>query len=434
MRRFPRFMLFAVLALSAAFWAGWEAARLKAQQELSRFLGVPVHVRRLTFTPNRLTLHKVSFELPGKSPLRVERLQVEGAPFTSSISKLRSVTLTGLKVSVAGVPLNAEGKVFIRGEPGQYARVDGQLDLAHPSIKGRAEVTGRLVEPVLFGWLETEAFGKRNFIAKLSLSREAIGLQQLEVQGGWAATGNVLTRKPGWRGELSVIDPKTNRYRFQVEPGAAKPWMRAKLQVHPEEGTPKEFFAQWALQKDRLEFEAQLLGRQGVLTGESELQFPYRTNASLELFALDLSEIAGWIPGQSSSNLSGKVKGRLEMSALMGKVSSAGELVSTAGRFGRMDFEQILVKFRGQGPMIQVKDSHMARRGTLAQMEGQLDVRRIGKPDFFRHVKLSPAPVVQGQGVGLPKLAVTGETLSVPPVPVPEQSVKLDVKKEEQSL
>ena len=426
MKRFPRLLLFALLALSAVFWASWEAARLRAEQQLSRFLGVPVHVRRLTFTPGGLTLHKVSFELAGKSPLRIERLQVEGSPFSSSFSQLRSITLTGLKLSIAGVPLNAGGKVHIRAVPGSYAQVDGQLELKHPTVRGEAEIAGRLVEPVVFGWVETKAFGKRRFLSKLILSREAIGLQQLEVQGGWAATGNVLIRRPAWQADLSVIAPDTTRYRFRIEPGV-KPWVRAKLSVYPEEGAPKEFFGQWAIERGHLEFEAQLLGRQGVLKGVTELQFPYRTTAALDLFSLDLDEIADWIPGQSSSNLSGIVKGRMEMSAFLGGVSSSGELVSRRGRFGRMDFEQMAVRFKGQGPLIQVHDSYLARRGTLALMEGGVDVRRIGKPDFFRNVKLSPAPDVKG-GLELP-----GFDLGIPALPA-DQSVKLNLKKEEKAL
>ena len=135
MKRFLRLFLAVFLISLAATVAGAEIARLKVQEGLGRFLGVPVRVQRLTFSTHRLTLHGVSFLLPAQAPVRIDRLRMEGSLwsvatgrlFTGSFPNLRSVKLTGLTLSVAGVPLQAEGKVYLRGQPGTYARVEGLL-------------------------------------------------------------------------------------------------------------------------------------------------------------------------------------------------------------------------------------------------------------------------------------------------------------------
>lgn len=422
MRRFTRFLLAAVL-LVAAFFAAWEIARLKIQEGLTRFLGVPVHVQRVTFSLHRLTLHGVSFYLPARAPLRVERMQLEGSLFSKSFPDLRSATLTGLTLSVAGVPMHAEGRVFLRGEPGTYAQADGLLRVEHPMLRGEMEVTGPLLQPVVFGWLEAAPVGRRHFLGKLNISREEIGLEQMEIQGDWRAAGR-LVLQPAWRGELSADGPDIG-FRFRIEPGEGS-FTRATLWLHPLEQAPKRLTAQWALRNGRLEFEGAMLDGQLLFTGKTELRFPYRTGLVLGVNSLDLSEIKEWIPGQSESGLAGTVQGRLELSGILGRVGSTGELVASRGRFGRLDFDEIAIRFRGRGPELQLRDSYLARRGSRMKMDGQLDVRKIGQQDFFRLVKLTPV-----EGSQEP-LSLRG--FEIAPSITPGQNVKFKLEGEEQVI
>ena len=159
MKRVSRLFLTVLILSLAVAAAGTELARWKVQEGLSRFLGVSVRVQRLTFSARRLTLHGVSFLLPARAPLKIDRLNLEGSIlsvatgrlFTGAFPNVRSIKLTGLTLSLAGVPLQAQGEVFLRGRPGSYAQVDGLLTLEHPMLKGSAEITGRLLEPVIFG-------------------------------------------------------------------------------------------------------------------------------------------------------------------------------------------------------------------------------------------------------------------------------------------
>jgi hypothetical protein len=213
-------------------------------------LGIPVRVQRLTFSARRLTLHGVSFLLPVRAPLRVDRLNLEGSIlsvatgrlFTGTFPNVRSVKLTGLTLSVSGVPLRAEGEVFLRGQPGAAARVDGKLTLEHPMLKGEVEITGQLLEPVVFGWIESAPTGRTHFISKLDITREAIGLPRMQIQGGWTATGGLVFRQPSWKGELNVIGPDRERFRFQIMPGDGNS-TRAMLWMRPEGAPSKEVAA-----------------------------------------------------------------------------------------------------------------------------------------------------------------------------------------------
>jgi len=474
-KRFLRLFLAVFLLSLVAAAAGTEIARLKLQEGLSRFLGVPVRVQRLTFSSRRLTLHGVSFRLPVQSPLRIDRLRMEGSLwsvvtgklFTGPFPNVRSVKLTGLTVSVAGVPLQAEGKVHLRGRPGAYAQVEGLLTIRHPMLSGEVEIGGPLLKPAVFGWVEAAPVGRRHFAARLDITREAIGLSQMQVQGGWTATGGLVFRQPSWRGQLDVAGPD-GRFRFRIEPGK-KDFTKAMLWVHLEDAAPKEFSARWRVRRGQLEFETKLLEGQAVLTGQVQTAFPYKSAVALDVNRLELAEIADWIPRQSSK-LAGKVQGKVEVSGLLGRVTSSGELIAAQGRFGRLEFNRIAIRFRGKGPFLQLENSYLAGRGGMMQMEGLLDARRIGRSDFFRHVKLSPMPGAGGNldvagfqvmtapgdsgvevlatapgskttiGVAyqmdtqIPQEPVEREGLEVRHAVTPEQNVKIKIEKEERII
>lgn len=429
MKRISGFLLTFLLLSLAAAGVGAELTRWKVQDGLSRFLGVPVRVQRLTFSAHRLTLHGVSFLLPVRAPLRIDRLNLEGSIlsvvtgqlFSGGSPKLRSVKLTGLTLSVSGVPLRAEGEVFLRGQPGAYAQVDGKLTLEHPMLRGEVEITGQLLEPVVFGWIESAPTGRVHFISQLDITREAIGLPRIQLQGGWVATGGWVFRQPSWKGELNVIGPDQERFRFQIMPGEGNStW--AMLWMHPEGVAPKEFSVRWVVRLGELDFEADLMRRQAVLKGRTDLRFPFRTAVRLDLAGLELNRIADWIPNQSSSKLSGALRGQVEVNGFLGHVSSKGTLIADKGRFGRMNFDQIAIRFQGKGPILRLENSQLSRRGSAMQMEGMLDVRRIGQPDFFRNVKLSSVPGMESS-LDLGHLAIG-----------PDQNVDLKIDKDEQVI
>ncbi len=443
MKRVSRLFLTVLILSLAAAAAGAELARWKVQEGLSRFLGIPVRVQRLTFSPRCLTLHGLSFLLPARAPLRIDRLNLEGSIlsvatgrlFTGVFPNVRSVKLTGLTLSVSGVALQAGGEVFLRGQPGAYAQVDGLLTLEHPMLKGSIEITGRLLEPVLFGWIESAPIGRHHFIAQLDITREAITLPRMLIQDGWTANGGLIFNLPVWRGEINVAGPDLQRYRFQIMPGE-NGTTRAALTVQPEGAPPKEFSAKWLVRRGHLDFEADLMGRQAVLKGQTDLRLPYRTAVRLDLNGLELDGIADWIPNQSSSKVSGALRGHVEVNGILGKITSKGEVFSGEGRFGRMDFEWISIRFQGNGPILRLENSHLTRRGAVAQMEGMLDARRIGQRDFFRNVKLSSVPGMEGS-LDLGSVAIgptPGEGVNIQTAITAEQNVKMKIEKDEKII
>lgn len=443
MKRISSFLLTFLLLSLVAGAAGAELARWRIQEGLGRFLGIPVRVQRLTFSAHRLTLHGVSFLLPVRAPVRIDHLNLEGSIlsvvtgrlFTGIFPNVRSVKLTGLTLSVSGVPLHAEGEVFLRGQPGAYAQVDGELRLEHPMLKGAIEITGQLLEPVVFGWIESAPTGRTHFISKLDITRESIGLPRMQIQGGWTATGGLVFRRPSWMGELNVIGPDRERFRFQMMPGKRNS-TRATLWMYPEGAPPKELSVQWTVRLGQLDFEANLMRSQAVLKGRTDLRFPFRTAVRLDLSGLELDGIADWVPNQSSSKLLGALRGQVEINGFLGQVSSKGTLIADKGRFGRMDFDQIAIRFQGKGPVLRLENSQLSRRGASIRMEGMLDARRIGQPDFFRNVKLSLVPGMEGS-LELGHLAVgptSGEGVNLQTSITSDQNVNLKIDRDEQVI
>ena len=213
-------------------------------------------------------------------------------------------------------------------------------------------------------------------------------------------------------------------------------YTRATLWVHPEGAPPKEFSAKWLVRRGQLDFETGLMGRQAVLKGQTDLRLPYRTAVRLDLNGLDLDGIADWIPNQSSSKLSGTLQGHVEVNGILGKITSKGELIAGKGRFGRMDFDRISIRFQGRGPILRLENSHLSRRGAVVQMEGMHDARRIGQRDFFRRVKLSSVPGMESS-LDLGNVAIgptSGEGVNVQTAITPEQNVKIKIEKEEKII
>ncbi len=342
---------------------------MKIEQDLSQFLKVPVHVGRVSFSLRRLTLHQVSF---GKVPLNIRRLRMEGSLLSALSGKLfqgswqkgavQSVTLTGLNVTMAGVPLQAEGRLYLTGSPGTYMQVEGELTVEHRLLKAEVEVGGRALQPVVFGWVEDVRGVRRHFSSQWEFRREAIRLSRLELQGGWNASGEL----------------------------AMQPKAHALIWVQREGFSPEELSVTWSVGRSQLEFEAGLSSKQASLAGEMGLHFPYWASLALSVNGLELGEVAHWLPGNMPSKIAGRVQGQVSISGSLNHWISSGDLLAAEGRFGFLEFTQIALRFHGKGPILQIENSQLSKPTGTLLMEGMVDLRRIGHPDFFQAVKLTP--------------------------------------------
>ena len=111
----PRLGVLLLLLAGGILFAA-ELGRLGLERSFGRLLQVPVRVQRITLSPRRLTLHEIS--VGGSNFPLIGRLQIQGPLLPllgrGDVKRIESVTVTGVTLSVAGIPLQAQGRLFLR--------------------------------------------------------------------------------------------------------------------------------------------------------------------------------------------------------------------------------------------------------------------------------------------------------------------------------
>ncbi len=390
--------LLSALLIAAAFLIVVESGRLQMEKSLGHLLQSRIRIGRLSVSTHRLTLHRVSIQpltadLSGKNTalLVIERLQIQGSPlrFFQQQEWLKSVSVTGLTVSFAGVPLQAEGRVFLNVAPDASVRCEGWLTLQHPLLKGQIEVTGPVRQPVLLGWLEGPRVGRKHFVSQLVLSLGEVELSRMELQGGWFARGSLRREEMKVRGLLNVAGPE-GRYELRAESlpsggGQALFWMQLEDQI------PMELTANWLAHRSNLDFQAGLNGEQVGLNGRVALRPPYPVDLSLDFKGTRMVDMARWLlPPGKIPRLEGRLEGQVRLSGPLNRIISRGEVYSRNGKFGRESFTLAALRFQGVGPVLHVQNSQFAQAGGgILLVEGAVDLRRLGQKNFFSEMRLA---------------------------------------------
>lgn len=428
MKRVSLVLLGLTLLLSGAgFLFGSELARRALERKLDQFLGFPVQIGRVTFTLHRLTLHHVSLRMPApvEAPLAIDRIQLEGSPFHFSGGRL---TLTGLHLSIAGVPLHAQGKVFLTAVPGSYALSEGWLTVDHPLLRGRVEVTGRLLEPVMMGWLQSVRGPPKYFVGQWKVRRDSLQLVRMEMQGGWTAQGQLSS---GWGGELNLSGPE-ERIRFKtarVEPRT----LRAECWVYRPDLPAREILVWGSVGRNGLALRAELAGTPNRLNGWVNLRPPHRARLALELQSFRVEELAQWIGGTSPPAVSGRLEGRVDLSGPLQALNSRGELTLREGTLWEGAFETIGIRFQGKGPLLRLESTVRTPSETTYLGEGMVDLRRAGQPEFLNGLRWNSTDRDLQMAGWLMSLAPAGGLQLQRPIGSKE-SVKISMKKEEQTI
>ncbi|MBI3322125.1 MAG: hypothetical protein HYZ94_00390 [Candidatus Omnitrophica bacterium] len=444
-------ILLALLSLGAVLFGGEELARAALQQALSRAFQVPVSIRRLSFSTRDITLHGVSLSASrsaaASAPVAIRRVRIEGSPFSTLGRRLftrswkeetqETLTVTGLTLLIGGVPLHSDGRVTVTAGPDRPAGCEGRLTLDHPVVRGEIDISGRALHPVVYGWIEGAGAVRRRFISQFHLSAEGVGLDRMEIQGGWTAEGWVSMpgAGSGWKGDLHVSGPEGRRYELRLEPLSGKR-LRLAAQLFREGAPPKKVSVVWKVRRSRLELDADLLGEEAKLTGVVELNPPHKLDMKLQFRQLDVQEMLEcYFPGVVSSPVSGRVEGQVTLGGFTQRPVSAGELLSREGSMGPMKFDSMRLRFEGQGPLLHIHDSQIVKPKGVVSMEGTVDLRKIGQQDFFRHVRLnSTEPGVDLLGLEMSVTKDGSGGIQLGREISPQEQVNLRVQGEEEIL
>ena len=347
-------------------------------RRLSRSFSVPIQIQRLSFSPQRLILHEVRFPL-----LSLKRLQLE-RPF----QKNRPVTVTGLTLSVAGIPLQAHGRVDVTMSGGA-ATCEGWLAFEHPLLKGHLEMNGSATEPVLLGWLATPQGIQRRFLAQGSIRPEGVELTQMEIEGGWRASGKMsrLAGSGSVKGRLELEGPE-DRFLLEIEPSHPQRG-GLNLLMGRQEDVPRKLTARWFTERRGLHFKVQSLGEEAYLNGWVEPSAPHRLQMLLEFNGIQMQELFQPFFKGGVSPISGQMKGWVQVEGTLGQMVSQGTLTSQDGKFFQTPFSWAALRFSGRGPILKIQNSQLKKPTGVLLIEGTVDLRRLGQPDFFSQVRLS---------------------------------------------
>lgn len=411
-------MVLALLTLGAAgaLFAA-EVGRRQLEQGLSRSLQVPVRIQRLTYTPGRLTLHNASFHPPSfpqkptgsgtpSVPLTIHRLELEGSLVSLLLRRsfsavwqegaVQSIAVTGVTLSLGGMPLKAQGRVFLTAGDRSAARCKGWLAFGHPLLKGRVELSGPILEPDLLGWVELLGQQRWHFVSQLRLDRDALRLVRMEVREGWEISGSLRRSESpsSWEGQFRFSRAARStapgsRFELRLRPlpeGAGQ----AVLLMHRDGKVPQQLHLSWGLHPAGLLFTARFLGRGVVLDGRLDLSPALSVETRLQLNQVEMAELAEWLlPEMDSDRFAGRLQGQVRCQGDPRQLNSQGDLTIQGWTMRDQAFQSVLLHFRGRGPLLHIQNSHLSRpEGTLL-MEGTVDLRRLGQHDFFRGVRLT---------------------------------------------
>ena len=389
--------LFFFLFCGAAALSVLRTARLGLQEELSRFLGVPVRIEQVALGPRRLTLQGVTVQEPSSAAaaaLWIERLEMEGQMFSlrrfwlllnrRPLLPAGPLTLTGVTFSVAGFPLEAQGKVRLTSVPGSYAVIEGRLSLEHPFLRGEVDLSGRLLEPVTEGWVEGAFIPRRHFVGEWKIGEDSIQLIRMEMEQGWLCSGRLSLSR---QGEMELEGPET---RIQLKLAA---WdsqaAQATLWVYREGLDPKEISVRWNLKWPRLIFSAAVSGAAADLKGWMGLQPPYPLDLTLTVRQIPLAEAAEWVPPASEwPRLKGSLKVEVHLAGSAQAPDFEGDFSARQVQFNDLWLDTVAVRFEGKGSHLWVDGTIHSRPESVLLAGGWVDLRRFGRPDFFNTVRL----------------------------------------------
>ncbi len=325
------------LALATAA-AGLAQPLLKARFEdlLSRQLSASVQIGRVGLSPFGITLHQVRLRQGASLTRRTAKAGPE--PFQVTVDRLTisgwgsRMRVKGVTLSLGGIPLQARGEAAL-----ENGRCEGWFKIRHPLFSGWLEASGQIFHPILLGWVETKAFGRRHFVAELEASDEVLFVRQLQLTGGWDASGSVKRQNP-----------------------------------------------------QTLAVQLDLFSGRGRMSGQIGLRPPYGVHGLLRFKGIRAEELLAWaLPKERKPDLTGHLEGEIALQGPLKRLETNGRLIARQGAFGNQPFEQASFQWKGVGPRLTIQNSHVNKPSGVLLLDGAVDLRKIGRPDFFQRVKLS---------------------------------------------
>jgi len=140
------------------------------------------------------------------------------------------------------------------------------------------------------------------------------------------------------------------------------------------------------------EFELLNLDMENSFNAKGKISF--NGPKALNLTVLSNNVNLGWLMGvlgarDAKDILSGTMNGRFDLKGRVGDMKSDIRLEIKKGTMSTLDFDFLSVNFKGEGPVLRIEDSKIARESGYFALAGEIDLRKLGKPTLFEGIKLA---------------------------------------------
>lgn len=186
---------------------------------------------------------------------------------------------------------------------------------------------------------------------------------------------------------LSQIDINTNIHNLEDSPSILKGMLKTQnliLNYKPF----KEIKASWLLKKDNLFINNLELGDEYRLSGKLLLNKPYDMDLNLIIHNAELNDWVVFSGYDQPHIISGVMNGRLKIRGPLKAPVTNGKLEVRDGNIKDIRFNAVNFNLIGKGPILAISDSRIFKEGGFLYIDGEIDLRKLGKRNIFEDVQI----------------------------------------------
>ena len=131
------------------------------------------------------------------------------------------------------------------------------------------------------------------------------------------------------------------------------------------------------------------LGKDAVVNGTIGLRPPYLLDIVVTSDNVSMARILGHFGAEDALKISGTLNGKFELKGPLRKIRLNARMDIRQGNISGLDFDRMTASLRGEGPVIKIEDSSVARQSGYFSLEGYIDLRKAGKGNVFEDIRLT---------------------------------------------
>lgn len=352
--------------------------------------------------------------LPGE-----ERPSVHGLRGSILINK-DSFQVLSLKATVRNLPLEIRGGITWQEK---FPKMDFYSEFENRYTRGLIKVYGPLKEPHIGGYIII--FDKPyDFSGDILTYENGFRIKDLRLRDEWTVNGEMDTKHNKYslkivpkKGEINIVaDFREQDFlvhgkidhvdvgNFDVlteveltgktfETGAKEIAYEGNLTTSNTIINYKpfrEFKGQYKLSRDSFTLTSLKFGEEYNLSGKISLISPYRSNLSFEANNATASDLDIFVSEKKLGEevLSGELKGSVKLSGPIKNMKGKGHLESTKGHIRSIKYESANINADIMGTIITVSDSRIYTNEGYRILEGEIDLRRLGKSNALEKLRI----------------------------------------------